>query len=394
MRVLTVGSFYPPHDLGGGYELTWRSSVDHLRATGSTVRILASDFRDPDVVTPDDPEAFRTLQSYWHDHEFPRRSWRSRLALERHNARELDRHLDEFAPDVVCWWSMGTLSMGLVERVRRRGLPAVGVVGDEWLSWGPRVDQWIRAFRSHPLAARFAERITGLPARIDLGEAALWLFNSEHVRTVLLQQGLALKRSAIAHPGIEVERFESRPARQWADRLLCLGRLDPRKGTDVAIRSLAQLPEMRLTIQGTGEAAYRTELGALVEQLGLAARVTFSERPRAEIPDLCAEHDALLFPVQWEEPWGLVPLEAMAVGRPVVASGTGGSAEYLRNGENCLIYAPRDDPAALAAAIRRLAADPALRHRLRTGGAATSQRFPESAYNEAITAAVLAEAAR
>ena len=82
---------------------------------------------------------------------------------------------------------------------------------------------------------------------------------------------------------------------------------------------------------------------ALIGELGLTERVDIV---RHEERDALAGHyaaaDAVLFPVQWEEPWGLVPLEAMAVGRPVVASGTGGSAEYLRDEENCLIYSPLD----------------------------------------------------
>ena len=59
-------------------------------------------------------------------------------------------------------------------------------------------------------------------------------------------------------------------------------------------------------------------------------------------PAAYAAADAVLFPVSWEEPWGLVPLEAMAVGRPVLASRAGGGpAEYLRAGENCL-HSPDD----------------------------------------------------
>ena len=69
----------------------------------------------------------------------------------------------------------------------------------------------------------------------------------------------------------------------------------------------------------------------------------------------------------WEEPWGLVPLEAMALGRPVTASGRGGSSEYLRDGENCLLHVP-GDPVSLAETVRRLAGDEALRERLLTGG--------------------------
>ena len=100
----------------------------------------------------------------------------------------------------------------------------------------------------------------------------------------------------------------------------------------------------------------------------------------------------MLFPVLWEEPWGLVPLEAMAVGTPVIATGAGGSGEYLEDGVNCTIYAPREDPAALAAAVRGLAGDPPLRAKLRAGGLATADRFPESGFNAAVREALAAVA--
>jgi glycosyltransferase involved in cell wall biosynthesis len=84
-----------------------------------------------------------------------------------------------------------------------------------------------------------------------------------------------------------------------------------------------------------------------------------------------AASDAVLFPVEWEEPWGLVPLEAMAVGRPVIATGQGGSGEYLRDRENCMIVPP-GDPDALREAAARLARDEPLRAKLRAGGFATA----------------------
>jgi glycosyltransferase involved in cell wall biosynthesis len=70
----------------------------------------------------------------------------------------------------------------------------------------------------------------------------------------------------------------------------------------------------------------------------------------------------------------------MAHGVPVVATGRGGSAEYLRDGSNALLHAP-NDAAALADALRRLAEDPALRERLRAGGAETAPRHTASAFN-------------
>ena len=87
---------YPPHHLGG-YELTWRSSVEQLRAAGHEVAVLTTGFRrdDPDPAFPEDPQARRELRWYWHDHEFPRLSLGERLALERHNKTALAREIDD-----------------------------------------------------------------------------------------------------------------------------------------------------------------------------------------------------------------------------------------------------------------------------------------------------------
>jgi glycogen synthase len=375
VRVLCVGNIYPPQAPGGGYELTWRSFVRHLRSRGHEARVLTTVHREPGVDAPDDPDVFRELPWYWRDHVFLTLPWRERIALERNAASLLESHVEEFEPDAVNWWGMGGMSLGLIERVRRWGIPAVGVVGDEWMVWGPRADGWlVAARRLGPLA-----RLTGLPTRVRLDGAAIWLFNSD---VVMRRSGVP---GRVEHPGIDDALFTEAPPRDWSWRLLYLGRMDERKGVHVAIEALNHLPEeATLTLQGRGDPAY-------VETLPITDRVTFSSEPRERLRDVYADHDVVLFPVQWEEPWGLVPLEAMAVGRPVVASGTGGSAEYLRHEENTLIYSPRNSSEALAAAVTRLADDPALRSRLRDGGLPTAARYTERRYNEAIENA-LAEA--
>jgi glycosyltransferase involved in cell wall biosynthesis len=121
--------------------------------------------------------------------------------------------------------------------------------------------------------------------------------------------------------------------------------------------------------------------------------VRFQRVDRDRLPDTFAEHDALLFPVRWEEPWGLVPLEAMAVGLLVVASGRGGSAEYFDDGENCLLADPDAGPQPLADALWRLADDDELRGRLRAGGLATAERYPDTAFAAAVADAAAETAA-
>src|SRR5579859_1853819 len=183
-RILAVGNMYPPHH-AGGYELMWQAAMARARELGHQVRVLTSDFRTPDVSTETDPDVHRTLRWYWDldRYEFPQLSPIARVRLERHNARELGRHLAEFAPDVVSWWSMGAMSLSLIERVRRLGIPAALIVHDDWLVYGPGFDQWLRMWRGRRLVlAPLAERVLGLPTSVDLQRAGRFVFNSRYTR--------------------------------------------------------------------------------------------------------------------------------------------------------------------------------------------------------------------
>jgi glycogen synthase len=390
VRALTVGNMYPPHHLGG-YELVWRSAVEHLRAGGHETTVLTTDHRRPGVSEPDPDWVHRDLRWWWHDHAWPRYGPRERLRRERHNGAVLAERLAEDRPELVVWLAMGGMSLSMIERVRRLGLPAVGVVHDDWLVYGPRVDAWLRMWRGPQ--AGLGERLTGVPTRVDFSGAAEWLFVSDFVRRkALAEGGLQLARTGVAHSGIDESHLSPLgPAREWSWNVLSVGRIDPRKGIDTAIRALAELPpEARLTIAGEGDAATLERLRSLTGELELGGRVSFvGFQDQGRLATLYAAADVVVFPVTWDEPWGLVPIEAMAHGVPVVATGRGGSAEYLRDGSNALLHPPCDH-AALAAAIRRLADDPALRETLRAGGAATAPEHTARRFNARLEAVMLA----
>jgi glycosyltransferase involved in cell wall biosynthesis len=383
MRVLTIGNLYPPHHFGG-YEQVWESAVGHLRGQGAEVRVLAADYRHPGRPDGDEPDVERTLRWYWSDHQFARMPLRQRLEVERHNHRELDRALGALRPDVVGFWSMGGMSHSLVESVRRRRLPMVAFVHDGWLDYGRGADQWTRMFaaRRYRPAAPVVQALTGLPTRVSYGDAGRYVFVSEFLRDKALGLGLGLTDVAIAHSGIAPRFRAASAAPAWEWRLLHVGRLHPDKGIADAVRCLTQLPaQATLTFAGSWDPRDESALARLVGELEVAPRVTMLGHQAPErVAELYRRCDAVLFPVRWDEPWGLVPLEAMGCGCPVIATGRGGSREYLRDGENCLLAAP-EDPAALAAAVRRLAEEPELRHRLRAGGLATAAAHTEGLFN-------------
>lgn len=327
MRVLSVGNLYPPRHLGG-YELMWEAVVLELRARGHVVDVLCV------------PE----LRSYWRDHRWPRRLRMAAPLIERANRRTFAARAAE--ADLVSFWSMGGLSMSLVEH-----RPSLCVVLDDWLRYGPVVDP---AWRSSS------------PPAVDRA-----LFLSDFIRA---RSGVP---GELVPVGYDERAFVASDPPPWSGRLYLPGRLDRRKGHLTALRALPA--GMTLTISGVGDAVFERELHDVA-----GPAVTFSTtRDRAAIAAEYAAHDAVLFPVEWDEPWGLVPLEAMAVGRPVIATGTGGSAEYLVDGDNCLLVAPGDADA-LRAAIERLAADPGLRARLVAGGRATAPRYTQSRFVTAV----------
>nr|MDQ3936832.1 hypothetical protein [Actinomycetota bacterium] len=183
MRVLAVGSQFPPHHLGG-YELIWESGMELLREAGHEVLVLTTGFRLPHAERRE-PElpVRRELRWYWHEHGFPRLGARERLGLERHNAGVLGRALAEHRPGVVSWWSMGGMSLSLIEQVRRAGLPSVAALCDDWWSYAPAVDAWTRAFAERPRLGRVAAAVTRIPTRPEPATAiGSWVFLSEDLR--------------------------------------------------------------------------------------------------------------------------------------------------------------------------------------------------------------------
>jgi glycosyltransferase involved in cell wall biosynthesis len=385
MRVLSVGNMYPPHHQGG-YELVWRSSVGALRAAGHSVHVLTTDYHAHNGSGPDvEPDVYRELRWYWRDHEFPRLTPAERLRLERHNAACLRRHLDQLQPDAVTWWAMGGMSLSLIGLCWRAGIPSVAFVHDDWPAYAPHVDAWTRAFKRQRPVGRLVELASGIPTRFDPGAVAQWVFVSEQARAAGLAHGWKLRATAIAHSGIDAAFLNPSPPRDWRWRLLYVGRIDRRKGIDAAVDALALLPaEASLTIAGTGDANESERLAEQIRAAGVQQRVELlGFRDRAALVELYAAADAVVFPVRWSEPWGLVPLEAMGIGRPVVASGRGGSAEYLRDGVNCLLCDP-DRPETIAAAISRLAAAPELRAELVAAARQTAARHTEEHFNATV----------
>ena len=146
-------------------------------------------------------------------------------------------------------------------------------------------------------------------------------------------------------------------------RLLAVGRLVERKGFDLAVRALPDLPDAELVLVG-GPPLERLDadpearrLRALAEELGVEDRLVLTgQRPHEAMPAIYRSADVVLA-VPWYEPFGITPLEAAACGRPLVGSAVGGLLDSVEDGVSGRLVPPRDVEA-LVSAVRGLLADP------------------------------------
>lgn len=190
------------------------------------------------------------------------------------------------------------------------------------------------------------------------------------------------ERIRLIPPGVDPRRFS--PGDRTAARrrlgldeeavVLFVGRLQPAKGPDLAVRSLGRLasPRARLLIAGGGDDAVE-DLRQLAAAEGVADRVRFlGPVPHADMAGVYAAADVVLVPSR-SESFGLAALEAQACGIPVVAAATGGLRFVVDHRRSGLLVGDRS-PAGFAAALAEVLGDPALADRLSRGGLAHAGR--------------------
>ena len=238
----------------------------------------------------------------------------------------------------------------------RQQIPRVLTVhgGDVYGLRGGLVDRFSR------FALRHADRVT-------VGSAA-----TEAVVRDLAGPRVQLRRVPIGvdvgrRPRAEVVDEVRRDHRRGGGPLLVfVGRVVEEKGVEDVVEAVAllapDLPDVSAVIAGTGQHVERVR--ARASRLGVADRVHLPGWvPPADVPSWFAAADVAVAPSRigpggWTEGQGLSIIEAMAAGRPVVSTTTGGIPETITDGETGILVPPAD-PAALAAAVRTLVASPA-----------------------------------
>jgi glycosyltransferase involved in cell wall biosynthesis len=187
----------------------------------------------------------------------------------------------------------------------------------------------------------------------------------------LAQLGVPGDRTSVVPCGVDVEHFTPVPHdhvewdldRDAQFRLVSAGRLVPRKGVASVVEAMSELPDAELMIaggDGSADAASNSErdrLDMLARQHGVADRIRFvGQMSRGQMAALLRSADVVVC-TPWYEPFGMVPLEAMASGVPVVGSAVGGLLDSVADGRTGILVPPWD-PAAIARAVRTLLDSP------------------------------------
>ena len=389
-----VGNRYPAVVDAAATRRPGPGRCDALRDAGHAVRVLTT------LPDPSDRAAgrrrrpadvHRELRWYWRAHRFPSRTAGASASRSSAPTRPCSRaHRREFAPDVVMWWAMGGMSLSLLEQARRAGLPALAVVGDEWIAYGPGVDGWTRRWRRLPAAVgrRRRARVTGVPARLALDRAGLWSFNSDYTRVGVARRGLAAGRRHGRSPGGCAGRgcAGAPRARIGAGGCCTAGGSTPARASPPRSARCRCCPtRRRLTVHGEGDPEHLADLRRLARDLGVAGpgelqrRAPGARSPRPTPPAMrsCsrspgASRGASCRSRRWP-PGGRWSPPAPGAARPSTSM----------HERNCLQFAP-EDADGLAAALRRLAGDAELRARLVRHGHATAERYPEEGFHDAL----------
>jgi D-inositol-3-phosphate glycosyltransferase len=248
---------------------------------------------------------------------------------------------------------------------------------------------------------RFADRIVAATPRDRQHMADL--YDAPFEKITIIPPGVDLR---LFHP-ISTETakaFVETPSDDYT--VLFVGRIDPIKGIDIWFRAMALVVEENPALRGKlcvcliggdidEEAEPDAELArlrALQNELGIADLVTFlGRRSQESLPFYYASADVVVMPSLYES-FGMVALEAMACGTPVVASDVGGLSFIVRDGETGFLV-PDRDPRAFADCLGKLLCDPALRKRLGKRGNEIAREYAwsriadqiEALYGEVVT---------
>lgn len=351
-------------DAAGGVQVHVRRLTEHLRSRGHEVLVVApaeGSVGDDGLVVSGRPLRVRYQGTV------------APICFSAASSRRIRSALVSFRPDVVHAHEPLAPSTAMLATLSTRA-PVVA-------TFHAHAERSLLLTAAAPLLRPVWRR---LRIRVAVSDAAAWFVRSRF--------GDGLR---VVPNGCDVDAFaHAKPAEGLPEgrRLLWVARLDPQKGFGVAVRAFdrvaARFPRARLVVIGDGRdrgavELLRPDVRSRVDLIGTV--------PHHMLPGYHAVAELFLAPALGQESFGMVLVEAMAAGLPVVASAIAGYREVVRDGSEGLLVPP-GDPDALAGALERVLADAQLAGRLGAAGRARAERYRwdvvvpevEEAYRDAL----------
>lgn len=341
MRILLHSkTFYPSV---GGVERVTHTLASYL----STQRIIVQVVTDTPFSGATEPGEYPVVRR-------PSSSQKARLVCESDLV-----HVNGFSLDLLPY----ALFFGKPLIWQHQGYQASCIAGIAWHAGQHCHYQSVRCFRLVCNQNGLRSALRGL-ASLLLHRLGLVFAAKNVCITRWLARRIKAPRSVVIWNPVDIATYHTTGAQVRPGRFTFLGRLVQEKGCDVLIRALAACHERgkRYGLDVYGDGPERANLGSLVEHYGLSESVTFHGLVEGEsLRQALTQSWVVVVPSSWEEALGIVAVEAMAAGKPLIVSRAGGLAEVS---QGCSLTFRNGDYQQLADEMTRLAEDRALRDRL------------------------------
>jgi glycosyltransferase involved in cell wall biosynthesis len=379
MRVLICSNAYPPNFVGGA-ELMAHEQAKALAAIGHDVRVFAGD-----------PGSSRHRHSRMNGHYEGIPVCRIATTPEDYSPEFLnflhpviDDHfkeiLQDFRPDIVHCHNLMGLSAKIPLIARKNGIGSVCTLHDFWgfclrntaiRTDGMSCDDTTQCRSCLPRIHDGRRLHVPMRFRKDFIAMALdqidrFIAPSHYIARRYVWAGMPEDRLAVIPNGVDLARFQ--PIAETRDRTsveICyVGYLGTHKGVATLIDAFALLPRDGIpsTLQLIGEGPERDHYLARIYALGLQDRVRVRGKiPPSDMPQIYAQSDIVVLPSIWDENQPVCLMEAMAAGRPIIASRRGGIPELIGHGVNGFMFEAGNAPD-LAVQLSKLIGSPQLRH--------------------------------
>jgi len=399
VRILVIVNLLPPLH-AGTFDFRCESICNLLQKRGHEIHVLTSRHglqqgqRDPDV------ERRLILNGRFDAPDVT--SYGDLKEIEAHNNEVVREVINNFLPQLIYVFSLHGLSKSIIFTLRNTKVPTVYDIADDWISAGIKEDPSLRwwtcdkpgvaagLMRASLEASGQRDKISEtIPTRMMKGYERvpeLWgkaaatvqpcsinafhfdrlYFCSQALKADAEQAGFRVSHAEVIYPGIPTEKFyaEPKPLGNTPKKFLVVSRLNPQSGVMTVLQALklARDHEVHasLSVYGRGQSEQMAQLRSYVIQQSLPVEFLTVSNQQKDLAAVYRQHDGFIYCSEWDEPFALTPLEAMASGIPVIATKSGGVRELLRAGENGWVYKP-GEPLELASRIQEVQMQPALR---------------------------------